>query len=132
MIILDENILESQRQLLKSWRIRVKQIGQDIGSKGMKDREEIIPLLQSLRQSVLFTRDLGFFDWQLCHRRYGIVCLAVGAAEAASFIRRFLHHTRFDTNAKRIGTVARVSEVGIRLWELGADDESFVDWEVES
>ncbi len=79
MNILDENIPESQRQLLRGWRIRVKQTGQDIGEQGMKDRQQIIPLLQALRRPVLFTRDLGFFDRRLCHRGYGIVCLAVGA-----------------------------------------------------
>ncbi len=46
MNILDENVPESQRQLLRSWRIRVSQIGDDVGRKGMKD-EAIIPLLHS-------------------------------------------------------------------------------------
>lgn len=41
MNILDENILEAQRLLLKNWRIRVKQIGQDIGQQGMKDFDAI-------------------------------------------------------------------------------------------
>jgi hypothetical protein len=49
MNLLDENIPESQRQLLRSWRIRVKQIGVDIGRQGMKDQEDIVPLLQSRR-----------------------------------------------------------------------------------
>jgi hypothetical protein len=128
MNILDENIPESQRQLLKGWRIRVKQIGQDIGRQGMKDEEQVIPLLQSLRQAVLFTRDLGFFERRLCHRKYGIVCLAVGAHEAASFVRRFLRHAAFATKAKRMGKVVRVSETGIRVWYLGDEEEDRVDW----
>ena len=48
MNILDENIPRSQRLLLLSWGVRVKQIGVDIGHKGLQD-EEIIPLLHSLR-----------------------------------------------------------------------------------
>jgi hypothetical protein len=44
MNILDENILNDQRHLLKMWRITSQQIGDDIGRKGMQD-EEIIPLL---------------------------------------------------------------------------------------
>jgi len=44
MNILDENILNDQRQLLKMWRITSRQIGDDTGRKGMQD-EEIIPLL---------------------------------------------------------------------------------------
>ena len=34
MNILDENIIASQRQRLRSWRIRVRQIGVDIARKG--------------------------------------------------------------------------------------------------
>jgi hypothetical protein len=44
MNILDENINESQRQLLRSWRIRVRQIGVDSSRKGIQD-DEIIPFL---------------------------------------------------------------------------------------
>ena len=59
MNILDENIPESQRQLLRSWRIRTQQIGHELGRRGMKD-EEIIPLLHQLRRPTFFTRDLDF------------------------------------------------------------------------
>jgi hypothetical protein len=44
MIVLDENILESQRRLLRSWRVRAYQIGYDLSRKGITD-EEIIPFL---------------------------------------------------------------------------------------
>jgi len=47
--VLDEHILEDQRQLLRSWRIPVRQIGPDIGRKGMKD-PEIISLVLALRR----------------------------------------------------------------------------------
>jgi hypothetical protein len=129
MNILDENIPESQRQLLRSWRIRVKQIGQDIGRQGMKDREHVVPLLQSIPRSVLFTRDLGFYDRELCHRRYGIVCLAVGLNEVADFIRRFLRHSAFNTKAKRMGKVAQVSQTAIRYCHLDREEESEVAWD---
>lgn len=43
MNILDENVLKSQRQILQSWRISIRQIGYDVGRRGMKD-DEIIPL----------------------------------------------------------------------------------------
>ena len=48
MIILDENILEGQRLLLDASRIAARQIGVDIGNKGLKD-EEIIVLLRRQR-----------------------------------------------------------------------------------
>ena len=44
MIVLDENIPEDQRQLLRGWRVRAQQIGEEVGHKGMKD-DQIIPLL---------------------------------------------------------------------------------------
>ena len=96
MNILDENIPESQRLLLRSWRIRVQQIGHELGHSGMKD-EGIIPLLHQLRIPSFFTHDLDFYDHQLCHAGYCVVCLAVGQFETASFIRRFLQHPVFDT-----------------------------------
>jgi len=42
MNILDENILKSQRQILQSWRIPIRQIGYDVGRK--KDAEQEIAL----------------------------------------------------------------------------------------
>jgi hypothetical protein len=70
--VLDENIIESQRQLLRNWRIPVRQIGFELGRKGMAD-EEIIPFLLTLRRPTLFTRDLGLYDRQHCHARYSVV-----------------------------------------------------------
>jgi len=79
MIILDENIPEDQRQLLRSWRLPVRQIGVEVGRPGMQD-EEILPLLHRLEKSTFFTRDLGFYSPHLLHARYGLVCLAVSQA----------------------------------------------------
>jgi hypothetical protein len=122
MIVLDENIAEDQRLLLRSWRIRAYQVGRDVGRAGIKD-EQIIPLLLKLRRPTFFTRDLGFFDAKLSHARYGIVCLAVGPDEAASLVRRFLRHPSFHTQAQRIGRVMRVSQVGIRAFQPGGQEE---------
>jgi hypothetical protein len=69
MNVLDENIPDSQRQLLRSWRIRVHQIGYEIGRLGMKD-EEIITLLHKLTPVTFFTRDLGFYHPRLCHNNH--------------------------------------------------------------
>ena len=61
MNILDENIVESQRQLLRSWRVRIRQIGHEVGRAGMLD-EEILPLLRRIGHATFFTRDLRLFD----------------------------------------------------------------------
>jgi len=60
LIILDENIIASQRLLLRKWRIRFMQIGKETGRQGMKDLDEIIPLLHLSRRPTFFTHDLGF------------------------------------------------------------------------
>jgi hypothetical protein len=44
MIVLDENFPESQRQLLRGWRVPARQIGYDVGRKGLKD-DQVIPFL---------------------------------------------------------------------------------------
>lgn len=127
MNILDENIPESQRQLLRSWRIQTKQIGHEIGRQGMND-EEIIPLLHKLHQTTFFTRDLGFYKHQLCHKNYCLVTLAVGQYEVASFIRRFLQHPKFNTKIKRMGRVIRVTHIGMQIWQLHAEKEEKLKW----
>lgn len=129
MNILDENISEGQRQLLRSWRIAVRRVGHEVGRQGMGD-EEIIPLLHQLRRPTFFTRDLGFYDRHLCHVGYCLICLAVGQYEAASFIRRFLRSPAFDTHAKRMGRVVRVSHTGMRVWRLHEAREERVEWTI--
>jgi len=119
MNILDENIPEDQRSQLLTWGVSVHQVGFDVGRKGMKD-EEIIPFLHSLRDPSFFTRDLGFYERKLLHSRYCLVCLAIEKDEVAIFVRRVLSHAEFDTKAKRMGTVIRVSHSGFSLWRLKA------------
>jgi hypothetical protein len=127
MNVLDENIPESQRELLRGWGIRVRQIGIELGHKGLQDRE-ILPLLHQLSRPTFFTRDTGFYDRTACHPRYSLVCLAVGEYEAASFIRRLLRHASFRTWAQRRGAVLRVSRAGIRLWRLHEEVEEAASW----
>ncbi|MBI2480041.1 MAG: hypothetical protein HYV60_15850 [Planctomycetia bacterium] len=128
MNVLDENIIEDQRELLHRWRIRTRQIGQDIGEPGMKDNEHIIPLLHQLSRPTFFTRDLGFFATEFCHERYCLVCLAVNQYEVATFVRRLLRHAGCNTWAKRKGTVIRIGHTGIRKWRIGRGDEEFFTW----
>jgi hypothetical protein len=125
--VLDENILESQRQLLRSWRIPVRQIGVDIGKKGMSD-EQILPFLLTLTHPTLFTRDLGFADQEFCHYGRCIVVLAVGQYEAAYFARRFLRHPDFNTHAKRMGAVLRVTGVALTVFRVNAIEATLVAW----
>jgi hypothetical protein len=127
MNILDENIVETQCRLLRKWRVRFRQIGFGIGREGMKDRE-IISLLHDQNRPTFFTRDDDFFDRNLCHTGYCLVHAAVEKNEVAVFIRRFLRHPRFNTRAKRMGSVVRFSHAGLLIWYLHADKPQRFEW----
>ena len=127
MNILDENMLASQRHLLRGWRIAFRQVAHEVGRQGMDDAE-IIPLLHSLRQPTFFTLDGDFCERSPCHARYCLVYLDVRRSEAAIFVRRLLRHAEFDTEAKRMGAVIRVSHVGLSVWRLHAEEETFLEW----
>jgi hypothetical protein len=126
--ILDENIIDNQRRQLKSWRISVRQIGYEVGRKGMKDRE-IIPFLHQLSQPTFFTRDDDFYERRLCHARYCLVHLDVRKEEVATFVRRVLRHRAFKTKVKRMGKVIRASHVGLSVWNLDTEKEEHFDWD---
>ena len=108
MNVLDEQIPEDQRRLLRSWRVPVRHIGYDIGRQGIKD-PEIIPFLLALRRPTFFSLDFDFYNRQFCHTRYCLVCMEVRQPHVATFVRRFLRHSEFDTAAKRMGKVIRLS-----------------------
>ncbi|NKQ34947.1 MAG: hypothetical protein HF973_04945 [Chloroflexi bacterium] len=128
MNVLDENIIDNQRRLLSSWRIRVHQIGYEVGRKGMKD-QEIIPFLHQLKQPTFFTRDDDFYTRKLCHTGYCLVHLDVRKEEAAVFVRRVLRHQAFNTKAKRMGKVIRASHIGLSVWHLHAEKEENLGWD---
>ncbi len=127
MNVLDENILESQRQLLRSWRIPVRQIGVELGRKGMAD-EEILPFLLTLSKPTFFTRDLGFANAELCHDRRCLVILAVGQYEVAHFVRKALQHPAFKTQAQRMGAVIRITATGLAIWRRHAKKDTRIAW----
>jgi len=69
MNILDENIRADQRGLLQSWGIPVRQIGVEVGQKGIKDNE-IITLLHKLRDTTwvqLSNCENGWSNFKLLH-----------------------------------------------------------------
>ncbi len=130
MNVLDENILESQRQLLRSWRVPIRQIGIELAHKGMQD-EDLIPFLLTLRRPTLFTRDLGFYAQSFCHARCCLGVLAIEQHEVAHFVRRLLRHAKLDTQAKRMGKVIRVMHTGLALWSLNSQEELRLPWSLK-
>lgn len=127
MIVLDENILISQRAQLLQWRIAAKHLEYDLGKEGMQD-ESIIPYLLTLTRPTLFTMDEGFYRRRQNHRKYCVVYLNVDDREAARFIRAFLRHKDFRTQAARLGCVIRVTPANISVWRLHAEREVTIAW----
>src|SRR5215470_4438448 len=95
----------------------------------MKD-DEILPLLQRTRRATFFTRDSGFYEARNCSANYCVVCLAVGQQEVAVFVRDILRHSELNTQAKRMGKVIRVTQTGIRIWQMSGTDEIRLDWTI--
>jgi hypothetical protein len=126
--VLDENIVAPQCERLRQWRIAFRQIGQHLSAHGALD-ENLIPLLHQLPQPTFFTHDEDFFKLSLCHFHYALVYLDVTDREAAHFIRRFLKHAAFDTQAKRSGIVARVAASGVQFWQKGKSTLQKAAWE---
>jgi hypothetical protein len=127
MILLDEQVRTDQRLVLTRWRIPFRQIGTDIAPSGIKD-ENIVPFLLTLKRPTLFTHDHGFFEPRLAHSGYCLVLLAESDVEAAFYTRRFLRHSRFNTNAKRMGVLARVHHEAIHFWQRGNPILQRADW----
>jgi hypothetical protein len=126
--ILDENIIAPERERLRAWRIHFRRIGVEVGRFGIQDREEIIPRLHHLRRPTFFTGDHDFYHPRLRHPGYRLVYLDVDFDETADFIRRFLRHPAFRTQAQRMGKVARVRHSGITYWQIGHAVEHVIGW----
>jgi hypothetical protein len=123
MNILDEDIRADQRELLRQHRIPVRQIGHDIAQKGIKD-QAILPFLHQLRRPTFFTCDRGFYDRRFCHADYCLVWLDVDRRLVGDYVRRVLRHSRLNTQAKRMGTVIRVSTAGFHIWRRHGEEEA--------
>jgi hypothetical protein len=128
MNILDENIIASQREQLASWKIHFRRIGGEVGQAGMKDIDEIIPMLHSLRRPTFFTMDEDFYRPQLCHAGYCLVYLDVYPDEAARYIRRFLRFKGFRAQVQRMGKVVRLRHAGLDYRQVGLQKETAIYW----
>lgn len=127
MLVLDENLPAGQRLLLRSWRIRFRTVGGEVAFSGAKD-ENLIPVLHRLPSPTLFSLDRDFYHRDLAHPGYCLVWLDVRGKQAAEFIRRFLRHPSYDTQAKRMGVVARVHTGGALWWQAKHRSSQSVAW----
>jgi hypothetical protein len=111
MLVLDENLPESQCQRLRNWRMRFRIIGVEIAAWGTRD-ENLIPVLHRLPNPTFFSLDRDFYRPAWKHASYCLVWLNIPDNHAADFIRRFLRHPA-SRHRKRMGIVARVHAEGV-------------------
>jgi hypothetical protein len=126
-LVLDENLPAGQRRLLRSWRIPLRVIGVDVATWGTDDAA-LLPVLQHLPQPTFFSLDKDFYRPEWAHGRYSLVWLDVRGRQAAEFIRRFLRHPAFNTQAKRMGPVVRVHAGGLSCWRIGRRVQDPLPW----
>jgi hypothetical protein len=126
--ILDEAISAPECERLHAYKIHFRQIGLGVGRAGMKDREDVIPLLHRLKRPTFFTLDHGFYHPTLLHQGCCLVFLDVWDDEAAEYIRRFLRHPEFRTQSQRMGKVIRVRHSGVSYWQVYHRGEQHLDW----
>jgi len=125
--VLDENVPDSQRGLLQARRIPVRQIGEDIGRKGMND-SEIIRLLHQLDRPTFFTLDGDFYNRRLCHEGYCLVHLDIEEEVIAQYIWRLLRYRALNTKGKRMGRVIRILPTGLAVWQIHHEEEGHFSW----
>ena len=127
MNLLDENVRDDQRALLRKWGIPFRQIGKEISHAGIHD-DNLLPLLHRLKRPTLFTQDEDFFKARLCHRAYCLVWLDVRYVEVAAYLRRFLRQPQFRSQAQRLGKVVRVHADGLHYWTAGKAGRVSTKW----
>src|SRR5437667_8117983 len=128
MNVVDENVPESQRALLRRKRVAVRQIGQEVGRKSMKDAE-IVSLLHRLDRPTFFTLDGDYYNRRLCHEGYCLVHLDVDEDQVADYVRRVLRHRTLNTRAKRMSWVIRALLTGLTYWRLHDEEEGYLSWD---
>jgi hypothetical protein len=57
-----------------------------------------------------------------------LVYLDVIPEEMAEYIRRFLRHPAFRTQAQRMGKVVRIRHSGLTYWQLNGRHQHIVSW----
>ena len=85
--------------------------------------------LRAVKNATLFTRDAGFYRWELRHRAYCIAVMTIGQHEVAKFVRRFLRHPDFNSRGKRMGKIVRISATKITSRKIRDVTERHAEWD---
>jgi len=125
--IFDENIPASAMQTVRQKVSSVAQIGQDWGSSGWLDVEQILPHLHRSR-ATFHTLDAGFFKRRYGHRSYCLVYYDIPEAEIGDWVVKLLRHRSFRAHGQRLGKVIKVNPSKIAYWELHEQKMKEIEW----
>ena len=123
--VLDEQIDVEWYRLLKRRRSFDK-VGDGFGRKGLQD-EQIYHLLHRTGKT-FHSQDSDYYHPNNRHKSYCLVYYEVKDAELVNYILRFLHHREFNTHAKRLGKVIKVTTQYIEYWEVGKQEKTRMEW----
>lgn len=93
--------------------------------------ERVPSLLRELKQPTFITIDDGFWNRSLRDARYCIVYFDVRddqQDQIPNLLRRLFRLPQFNTRAKRMGKVIRVSTAGIEFCQMGDETLYLVLW----
>ena len=89
---------------------------------GQNIKDDRLPaLLCQQKQPTFITIDHDFWNSRLCDSHYCIVYFALDDAQqelVPDLLRRLFKHPDFNTRAKRMGKVIRISTTGIQFYQL--------------
>ena len=123
--VLDENIHEPRYQALRR-RFSMVKVGDGFGYHSMSDQNIRNELHHS--KQTFHTQDPDFYHPRHRHPTYCLVFYDVKAKDFVSCVQRFLRHPRFNTRAKRMGLVVRVTLEQIEVWEIHHENREIVEW----
>ncbi len=84
--------------------------------------ERVPQILLTCHEPNFITIDSDFWTPKLCHTGYCIIYIEIDdrrQQEIPRLLRRLFRDGRFKSQKQRLGTVIRVSRVGISFWEVG-------------
>jgi hypothetical protein len=124
--VLDELFDESIYEQLKARRIAIDKIGAGFGKTGWLD-EHILHALHG-SEKTFHTRDHGFYRRSHAHSSYCLVYYDVPLGEMSEYVRRFLRHPQFNTHAKRLGKVIKITTQRIEVWQRNHLTKAILRW----
>lgn len=114
--ILDEHIIASHVDQIRRKIPSIAQIGTDWGESGWDDIEQIIPHLHHSK-ATFHTLDEDFFKRRFLHNDYCIIFYDLSTKDFVEFFQKILKHHLFDTHAKRLGKIIKVSLTHLDYWD---------------